>query len=52
MTTHQSEKFVLRLPEGMRNRLKLAAEKTMRSMNSELVIALEKHLGELEKAKK
>lgn len=52
MTNHQSEKFVARMPTGMRDRLKQAAEKTKRSMNNELIIALEKHLGELEKAKK
>lgn len=48
MTNHQSEKFVARLPDGMRTRLKLAAEKTMRSMNSELILALEAHLATIE----
>lgn len=48
MTNHHSDKFVARLPDGLRHRLKLAAEKTMRSMNSELILALEAHLAAIE----
>ncbi len=35
------EKFVLRLPDGMRDRIKLAAERNNRSMNAEIIAALE-----------
>lgn len=35
------DKFLLRLPEGMRERIKAAADKNSRSMNSEIVAALE-----------
>lgn len=36
-----SDKFMLRLPDGMRERIKVAAETNNRSMNSEIVAALE-----------
>ena len=35
------DKFVLRLPEGMRDRIKTAAERSGRSMNAEIVYVLE-----------
>ncbi|MBQ0707867.1 Arc family DNA-binding protein [Ochrobactrum sp. AP1BH01-1] len=35
------DKYVLRLPDGMRDRIKLAAEKNNRSMNAEIVATLE-----------
>lgn len=35
------DKFVLRLPDGMRDRIKAAAEANNRSMNSEIVATLE-----------
>lgn len=35
------EKFVLRLPDGMRDRIKHAAETNNRSMNAEIVATLE-----------
>jgi hypothetical protein len=35
------DKFVLRLPDGMRDRIKAAAEANNRSMNAEIVAALE-----------
>ncbi|MBY3086082.1 Arc family DNA-binding protein [Rhizobium laguerreae] len=35
------DKFMLRLPEGMRDRIKLSAERNGRSMNAEIVQALE-----------
>ena len=37
----QSEQFVLRLPDGMRDKIKAAAEVNGRSMNSEIVATLE-----------
>lgn len=36
-----TDKFMLRLPDGMRGRVKLAAEQNNRSMNSEIVATLE-----------
>ncbi len=36
-----ADKFMLRLPDGMRDRIKLAAERNGRSMNAEIVRALE-----------
>src|SRR5205814_471998 len=38
-----SDKFILRLPEGMRVRLALLAKGNGRSMNAEVIAALEKH---------
>ncbi len=36
-----SEQFMVRFPEGMRDRIKAAAEKNGRSMNSEIVYTLD-----------
>lgn len=36
-----SDQFMLRLPEGMRDRIKFAADSNGRSMNAEIVSALE-----------
>ena len=36
-----SDKFMLRLPDGMRDRIKLAADANNRSMNAEIVALLE-----------
>lgn len=36
-----SDKFMLRLPDGMRERIKVAAEANNRSMNAEIVSRLE-----------
>lgn len=49
MTTEKrslSEKFMLRLPDGMRERIRLAAEENGRSMNSEILAALEERFPE------
>ena len=43
-----SDKFMLRLPDGMRDRIKAAAEANNRSMNAEVVSALEFWLGTLD----
>lgn len=40
-TPQDQEKFVLRLPDGMRNRIKAVADANGRSMNAEIVVALE-----------
>lgn len=41
-----TEKFMLRLPDGMRERIKVEAERNNRSMNAEIVARLEATLGE------
>jgi len=38
------EKFVIRLPKGLRNTIKHLSEQNRRSMNSELILVLEKHI--------
>jgi len=43
----QADKFMLRLPNGMRDRIKDAAEQNGRSMNSEIVMRLESSLNNL-----
>lgn len=40
-TGRESDKFMLRLPDGMRDRIKAAADANNRSMNAEIVAALE-----------
>lgn len=40
-TTRESDKFIVRLPDGMRDRIKAAAEANNRSMNAEIVARLE-----------
>ncbi len=40
------DKYVLRLPDGMRDRIKAVAEKNNRSMNAEIVKTLEYHYPE------
>ena len=38
------EKFIVRLPEGMRDQIKAAADANKRSMNAEIIHAIECHL--------
>lgn len=40
-TGRESDKFMLRLPDGMRDRIKRAADSNNRSMNAEIVATLE-----------
>jgi hypothetical protein len=40
------DKFIVRLPDGMRDRIKAAAERNGRSMNSEIVSTLEEKYPE------
>ena len=40
-TGRESDKFMLRLPDGMRDRIKAAADSNNRSMNAEIVATLE-----------
>lgn len=44
------DKFIARLPDGLRERLRTVADRNKRSMNAELVQALEYHLGSEEHA--
>lgn len=37
-------KFMLRLPDGLRGRIKAVAAANRRSMNAEIIVALEEHL--------
>lgn len=39
--SQSQDKFIVRLPDGMRDRIKVAAEKNNRSMNAEIVATLE-----------
>lgn len=41
-----SDQFVVRLPDGMRDRIKAAADKNGRSMNAEIVATLDIHFPE------
>jgi hypothetical protein len=43
-TNRDSDKFMLRLPDGMRDRIKEEADLAGRSMNAEIVLALSFHL--------
>ena len=38
------EKFVIRLPKGLREQVKTLSENNRRSMNSEIIMVLEKHI--------
>ncbi len=38
------EKFVIRLPNGLREQIKALSEQNRRSMNSEIIMVLEKHI--------
>jgi len=38
------EKFVIRLPQGLRNKIKNLSEQSRRSMNSEIIMVLENHI--------
>ncbi len=38
------EKFVIRLPNGLRDQIRLLSEQNRRSMNSEILVVLENHI--------
>jgi len=40
-TTNASDKFIIRLPDGMRDRIKTYAQKHGRTMNAEIIAKLE-----------
>jgi predicted DNA-binding protein len=46
VTGRGSDKFILRLPEGMRAKIQALAAQKGRSMNSEIVAALERYVAE------
>ena len=39
------DKFIVRLPDGMREAIRQRAEAAGRSMNAEVIVALERHLA-------
>ena len=41
-TTNASDKFIIRLPDGMRDRIKTYAEKHGRTMNAEIINLIER----------
>lgn len=43
-TGRESDKFMLRLPDGMRDRIRVEAESNKRSMNAEIVSRLQESL--------
>jgi hypothetical protein len=45
MEVQQADKFVIRLPEGMRNRIRQNAEASRRTMNAEIVHYIDKALA-------
>ena len=47
-----SDQFILRLPDGLRDRIKAAASKNYRSMNSELIAQIERLYPEGSETKK
>ena len=42
----QSEKFILRLPDGLRTLIKVRAANSRRTMNSEILVLIERALEE------
>jgi hypothetical protein len=44
-TGRESDKFMLRMPDGVRDRIKASAEDNKRSMNAEINVALSMYLG-------
>jgi len=42
-SSQNQDKFIVRLPDGLRDRIRLAAETNHRSMNAEVVALLEKN---------
>ncbi|KFI27736.1 DNA-binding protein [Haematobacter massiliensis] len=41
MTTRESDKFMMRLPDGWRDAIKAEAKKHHRTMNAEIIAAIE-----------
>lgn len=44
------DKFVIRLPEGLRDQIKTLSEHNRRSMNSEIIMVLEQYIQQASKA--
>jgi len=42
--SQKQDKFTVRFPDGMRDKIAEIAKKNNRSMNSEIILALEKHI--------
>lgn len=45
-TGRESDKFMLRFPEGMRDRIKAEAERNGRSMNAEIIARLDQSMSD------
>lgn len=45
-TNRDSDRYIIRMPDGMRDRLKAAAAANNRSLNAEIVARLERTLAE------
>lgn len=52
VATRESDKFLVRLPEGLRSRIKASARDNVRSMNSEIIFHLEKIFADQPETKK
>lgn len=50
MTEQTQDKYVLRLPDGLRDIIKASAEAEGRSMNSEIVLILQRHYAKQKNA--
>ena len=44
-SSRAADKFMVRLPDGMREQIAEAAKGSNRSMNAETVVAIQRHLG-------
>lgn len=52
VATRESDKFLIRLPEGLRGRIKASARDNVRSMNSEIIFHLEQIFSDQPETKK
>lgn len=48
LSGRDSEAFIVRFPDGMRDAIRFLAERNRRSMNSEIIISIEDHLRRVE----
>ena len=49
-TTRSSDKFLLRLPVGLRDRIREESDRSERSMNAEIIFQLKRAYGANEKS--
>lgn len=48
--SRDADKYIVRMPEGMRDHIKVEAAKNKRSMNAEIIYQLERAYGANEKS--